>query len=101
MGIPKFFHFISERWPQISQLIDGTQIPEFDNLYLDMNSILHNCTHGDSSALNSKLAFGGRSIFEDFQLYRPSFPNDQAQRNVLHGNRWCCATSQDEPTEIT
>ncbi|GMM36735.1 chromatin-binding exonuclease [Saccharomycopsis crataegensis] len=44
MGVPKFFRFISERWPLISKLIDEDQIPEFDNLYLDMNSILHNCT---------------------------------------------------------
>ncbi|SCV00686.1 LANO_0F08086g1_1 [Lachancea nothofagi CBS 11611] len=55
MGIPKFFRYISERWPMISQLIDGTQIPEFDNLYLDMNSILHNCTHANDDDVTKRM----------------------------------------------
>ncbi|KAI9594045.1 XRN 5'-3' exonuclease N-terminus-domain-containing protein [Syncephalis fuscata] len=45
MGIPKFFRWISERYPLCSQLITENRIPEFDNLYLDMNGIIHNCSH--------------------------------------------------------
>ncbi|OLL25405.1 5'-3' exoribonuclease 1 [Neolecta irregularis DAH-3] len=47
MGIPKFYRWLSERYPTCSQLISVTHIPEFDNLYLDMNGIIHNCTHND------------------------------------------------------
>ncbi|KAI1003374.1 5'-3' exoribonuclease 1 [Podosphaera aphanis] len=48
MGIPKFFRWMSERYPAISQVIAENRIPEFDCLYLDMNGIIHNCTHKDS-----------------------------------------------------
>ncbi|PBP23391.1 exonuclease II Exo2 [Diplocarpon rosae] len=48
MGVPKFFRWMSERYPAISQLIADNRIPEFDCLYLDMNGIIHNCTHKDS-----------------------------------------------------
>lgn len=50
MGVPKFFRWMSERYPAISQVISGSRIPEFDCLYLDMNSIIHNCTHSDSDS---------------------------------------------------
>jgi 5'-3' exoribonuclease 1 len=48
MGVPKFFRWLSERYPSISQLIAENRIPEFDCLYLDMNGIIHNCTHKDT-----------------------------------------------------
>lgn len=48
MGVPKFYHWLSERYPTINQAIgDSTLLPEFDNLYLDMNGIIHNSTHGN------------------------------------------------------
>ncbi|KAJ3023129.1 UNVERIFIED_CONTAM: hypothetical protein HDU68_008771 [Siphonaria sp. JEL0065] len=45
MGIPKFFRWISERYPLCSHLVQENKIPVFDNLYLDMNGIIHPCSH--------------------------------------------------------
>ncbi|KAJ2549751.1 exonuclease II Exo2, partial [Coemansia sp. RSA 1933] len=53
MGIPKFFRWLSGRYPLITERVTDDNIPEFDNLYLDMNGIIHNCTHpkdGDAPA---------------------------------------------------
>lgn len=45
MGVPKFYRWVSERYPCLSQVIQEHQIPDFDNLYLDMNGIIHPCSH--------------------------------------------------------
>uniref|UniRef100_A0A8D3B2I1 5'-3' exoribonuclease 1 n=1 Tax=Scophthalmus maximus TaxID=52904 RepID=A0A8D3B2I1_SCOMX len=44
MGVPKFYRWISERYPCLSEVVKEHQIPEFDNLYLDMNGIIHQCS---------------------------------------------------------
>lgn len=46
-GIPKFYRWLSERYPLVNQPVLGTHVPEVDALYLDMNGIIHNCTHGN------------------------------------------------------
>lgn len=67
MGIPAYFRWISEKYPRIMvdcvEFVDiatGAERPidaskpnpngEFDNLYLDMNGIIHPCTHPEDSA---------------------------------------------------
>ncbi len=47
-GIPKFYRWLSERYPLLNMSVNATEAPpEIDNLYLDMNGIIHNCTHGN------------------------------------------------------
>ncbi|EEQ99185.1 5'-_3' exoribonuclease, putative [Perkinsus marinus ATCC 50983] len=48
MGVPRFYRWLSERYPLINEVIEPEQIPEFDCLYLDMNGIIHHCSHGDT-----------------------------------------------------
>ena len=49
MGVPKFFRWLTERFPQINRRIsEGRRSDEYvDNFYLDMNGIIHTCTHGE------------------------------------------------------
>ncbi|KAJ3715996.1 exonuclease II [Lentinula raphanica] len=56
MGIPKFFRWISERYPLTSQLIQENKIPEFDNLYLDFNAIIHNCSHPNDADAHYRIS---------------------------------------------
>ncbi|KAG5486685.1 hypothetical protein LSCM1_07938 [Leishmania martiniquensis] len=44
MGVPKFFRWAAERFPSIITPFKDSP-PPVDNLYLDVNGIIHNCTH--------------------------------------------------------
>ncbi|KAL9874160.1 5'-3' exoribonuclease 1-like isoform 2-T3 [Glossina fuscipes fuscipes] len=67
MGVPKFFRYVSERYPCLSELAREQRIPQFDNLYLDMNGIIHNCSHPDDSNIHFNIT--EEEMFRDMFNY--------------------------------
>eukprot|EP00166_Cyanidium_caldarium_P002737 ctg_2686.g385 len=49
MGVPRFFRWLASRYPTINESLEGEH--EFDNFYLDMNGIIHSCTHANDEEL--------------------------------------------------
>ncbi|RWS29627.1 5'-3' exoribonuclease 1-like protein [Leptotrombidium deliense] len=56
MGIPRFYRWMSERYPCLSEIVRESQVPEFDNLYLDMNGIIHNCSHPNDNDVHFRIS---------------------------------------------
>ena len=67
MGVPKFYRWLSERYPCLSEVVKEHQLPEFDNLYLDMNGIIHNCSHPNDDDPHFRIT--EEKIFQDIFHY--------------------------------
>ena len=55
MGVPKFYRWLSERYPMLNHSCDAGTVPIIDNLYLDMNGVIHNCSHGAGTDVNTRM----------------------------------------------
>ncbi|RNF21897.1 putative 5'-3' exonuclease [Trypanosoma conorhini] len=55
MGVPKFFRWVAERCPTVITPFRDSP-PPVDNLYLDMNGIIHNCSHTNDVDATQKSA---------------------------------------------
>ena len=109
MGVPKFYRWLSERYPCLSEVVKEYQIPEFDNLYLDMNGIIHICSHPNDDDPHFRIS--EEKIFQDifhyieflFRMVQPrkvniSLPSttsfissSSSPPGILHGCGWCCS----------
>jgi 5'-3' exoribonuclease 1 len=67
MGIPKFFRWMSERYPGLMVTARENQLPEIDNFYLDMNGIIHNCSHPNDGDVHFRIS--ENDMFEDIFNY--------------------------------
>lgn len=132
MGIPAAFRWLSTKYPKIlspvvedqPQDVDGVKIPvdatqpnpngeEFDNLYLDMNGIVHPCSHPEDRPPPANEEEMMLAIFQYtervFNMVRPrkilmiavgKFRVHMRRfliiTSMLMIDRWRCSESEDE-----
>jgi 5'-3' exonuclease len=79
-GIPKLFRWLTDLYPLVLETVDeglGSNDAAVDNFYLDMNGIIHTCTHSNNDklvALNEKDMFLRIFAYTDrlYKLVKPS-----------------------------
>ena len=64
MGVPSFYRWLTAKYPKIVKNVvepedkaeNSPSSPVYDNLYLDMNGIIHNASHPDKDGVSFDLS---------------------------------------------
>eukprot|EP00635_Sarcinochrysidales_sp_CCMP3193_P000423 CAMPEP_0118911102 /NCGR_PEP_ID=MMETSP1166-20130328/12942_1 /TAXON_ID=1104430 /ORGANISM="Chrysoreinhardia sp, Strain CCMP3193" /LENGTH=941 /DNA_ID=CAMNT_0006850579 /DNA_START=64 /DNA_END=2885 /DNA_ORIENTATION=- len=126
MGVPAFFRWLSEKYPQtliavletrggegaVSDEAPPTSNAETDNLYVDMNGIIHPCAHPEDREAPAT----EEQIFEDVLLYVDRLVNatrpttliylaidgvaPRAKLNQQRARRWKTAKEAEEKRQV-
>eukprot|EP01080_Neovahlkampfia_damariscottae_P002441 gene2441-3152_t len=83
MGVPKFFTWLSERYPCILVPLTESSLPSFDNLYLDMNGIIHACTHSNEDDKN-----GPKKKMSDEDIFMKIFQYIEKLFNLIKPKKY-------------
>ncbi|KAI3756792.1 hypothetical protein L1987_56615 [Smallanthus sonchifolius] len=86
MGVPSFYRWLAYRYPKtVVNAVENTENPngyEFDNLYLDMNGIIHPCFHREQDEINSPVTYD--EVFNHIFDYIDRILNIVRPRKLLY-----------------
>lgn len=90
MGVPAFYRWLSEKYPKcITPVLESRSTPlsqpnpnstEYDNLYIDMNGIIHPCSHPESGPQPSNIW----EMFDNIGKYLDRLVNVVRPRSLLY-----------------
>lgn len=89
MGIPKLFRWLVDQYPAVQQRVTeaiGRDNKGVDNFYLDMNGIIHMCTHANAEEL---IVYDERRMFQKIFEYTDRLYKIVQPKRVSNPRPYC------------